>query len=137
VKFVTIKTKKEENSMSRPTKYRKTSKYPETCSLNSKEGNGLTSINIVFCRPIEITLFSDEVEALKLHNIENLSQSKVAKKMKISQPTIARILKKAYKKITRAILEKKTIQIKNRRPVNSKEITFGPKKVLAIERIEK
>jgi len=123
--------------MGRPIKYRKTSKYPDTCPLNPTEENSLTGVNLIFCRPIEITIFSDEIEALKLHNIDNLSQTVVAKKMKISQPTVARILKKAYKKITKAILEQKNIRVKNMRPDHLQNIEPGPKKTIAIERIEK
>ncbi len=40
----------------------------------------------------------DEVEALKLHDVDGLEQIKAAEKMKISQPTFARILDSAYKK---------------------------------------
>jgi len=100
--------------MGRPTKYRKTKKYPEHSLLPPNEENILSGINITFCRPIEITIFSDELEALRLHNLCNLSQVETAKKMQISQPTVARILKRAYKKLSKAILEGKTIKVKNK-----------------------
>jgi len=120
--------------MGRPTKYRKTNKYTKTCPPSSTEEDNLSGLSIALCRPIEATLFSDEIEALKLRNIDNLSQSKIAKKMKISQPTVARILKKAYKKITRALLEQKTICVKS---IHPQSIELGPKKIIAIERINK
>jgi len=123
--------------MGRPTKYRKTSKYQNKYPTNLGEENSLTSINLIFCRPIEITIFADEIEALKLRNVNNLPQAEVAKKMKVSQPTIARILKKAYKKITCAILEQKKIRIKNMRSDEPQNIEIGPKKVIAIERTKK
>lgn len=66
-----------------------------------------------FVLSTEEIIFADEIEALKLHNIDNLSQIDVAKKMGISQPTVTRILKKAYKKITKALIEGKTIKIQN------------------------
>ncbi|MFC1842266.1 DUF134 domain-containing protein [Candidatus Dependentiae bacterium] len=124
--------------MSRPLKYRKTDKYTEICLQPSKESS-FTVLNIIFCRPIEITLFSDEVEALKLCNMYDLSQAEIAKKMKISQPTIARILKKAYKKVTRAIVEGKAIRIKNIHHSNTEKIKLGlgtPAPVSAMERFE-
>ncbi len=59
----------------------------------------------------EVVLMPDEVEALKLYEIDNLEQIVAAKRMKISQPTFARILGKAYKKMARAIVEGKAIRI--------------------------
>ena len=59
----------------------------------------------------EEELFHDELEALKLHDVDGLDQIKAAKKMKISQPTFGRILDKAYKKIATAIIKGKAIKI--------------------------
>lgn len=59
----------------------------------------------------EIILLPDELEALKLHDIDGLEQIEAAKKMKISQSTFARILDKAYKKIAEAIIKGKAIRI--------------------------
>lgn len=59
----------------------------------------------------EEELFPDELEALKLHDVDGLDQIKAAKKMNISQPTFGRILDKAYKKITTAIVKGKAIKI--------------------------
>lgn len=59
----------------------------------------------------EIILFSDEIEALKLHDVDGLDQINAAKKMKISQPTFGRILDKAYKKIAIAIIKGQAIKI--------------------------
>ena len=46
----------------------------------------------------EIILTIDEAEAIKLIDFENMEQAKAAKKMKVSQPTLSRILKSARKK---------------------------------------
>ncbi|MEJ2347630.1 MAG: DUF134 domain-containing protein, partial [Patescibacteria group bacterium] len=43
----------------------------------------------------EIILFPDEVEALKLYNLDALEQKEAAEKMGISQPTFARTLQSA------------------------------------------
>jgi len=98
--------------MAKPIKY---SKVADFFFYQAIKERALTALDIIFCRPIEITLFFDEIEALKLHNIDDFSQIEVAERMNISQPTVARILKRAYKKITTALLEGKTIRIKNMR----------------------
>lgn len=59
----------------------------------------------------EVELLSDELEALKLHDVDGFDQIEAAKKMKVSQPTFGRILDKAYKKIAKAIIEGKAIKI--------------------------
>lgn len=59
----------------------------------------------------EVVLFPDEIEALKLYEIDNLEQKDAAKKMRISQPTFARILDSAYKKIADALIKGKAIRI--------------------------
>ena len=60
----------------------------------------------------EIEVDSDELEALKLHDVDGFDQIKAAEKMKISQPTFARILNSAYKKIAIALVEGKAIRLK-------------------------
>lgn len=62
----------------------------------------------------EVTLFSDEVEALKLHEVDDLEHTQAAAKMKISQPTFGRIINAAYKKIGQAIVQGKAIRIEQR-----------------------
>ena len=59
----------------------------------------------------EEELFHDELEALKLHDVDGLGHIEAAKKMKVSQPTFGRILDKAYKKIATAIVKGKAIKI--------------------------
>ncbi|HRZ30334.1 MAG TPA: DUF134 domain-containing protein [Candidatus Paceibacterota bacterium] len=59
----------------------------------------------------EIELTLEELEALRLKNIESLDQVEAAKKMKTSQSTFQRILASAYKKITEALVEGKAIKI--------------------------
>lgn len=62
----------------------------------------------------EIVLFPDELEALKLYEVDGLAQTVAAKKMKISQPTFARILESANKKIAQAIITGKAIRIEEK-----------------------
>lgn len=59
----------------------------------------------------ETILTKEEVEAVRLIDLENQDQNKVAKKMKISQPTLSRLLTSARKKIADAIINGKSIKI--------------------------
>jgi len=59
----------------------------------------------------EVLLLADELEALKLYEVDGLEQTIASKKMKISQPTFARILASANKKIAEAIVYGKAIKI--------------------------
>jgi predicted DNA-binding protein (UPF0251 family) len=63
----------------------------------------------------EMVLLPDELEALKLHEVDGLEQIEASKKMKISQPTFARILGSSYKKIAQAIINGKAIRIETRK----------------------
>lgn len=75
--------------------------------------------NVVYFKPqgipmpnlkmVELT--SEEVEALRLKNIENLEQKEAAKKMGTSQSTFQRILSSGYKKLSDAIINGKAIRI--------------------------
>ncbi|OIO45281.1 hypothetical protein COX24_01930 [bacterium (Candidatus Gribaldobacteria) CG23_combo_of_CG06-09_8_20_14_all_37_87_8] len=59
----------------------------------------------------ETNLLPEELEALKLCDAENIEQIKAAKKMKISQSTLSRILLSARKKVACAIIEGKAIRL--------------------------
>jgi len=59
----------------------------------------------------EIVLLPDELEALKLYEVDGLEQIEAARKMKISQPTFARILKSAQKKMAQAVIKGEAIRI--------------------------
>ncbi|MFA5349191.1 MAG: DUF134 domain-containing protein [Candidatus Paceibacterota bacterium] len=59
-----------------------------------------------------VDLTTEEAEALRLRNMEDLEQIECAKRMKTSQSTFQRILSSAYKKITEAIIKGKAIKIK-------------------------
>jgi uncharacterized protein len=62
----------------------------------------------------EVVLSPDELEALKLYEVDRLEQIKASKKMKISQPTFARLLGSANKKVAQAIIRGKAIKIEGR-----------------------
>ena len=53
----------------------------------------------------------DELEAVRLKDLEQLDQKSAAKKMNISQPTFHRLVLSARKKITDALINGKAIKI--------------------------
>jgi len=53
----------------------------------------------------------DEAEAVRLVDLEEEDQRRVAKHMKISQPTLSRLLKSGRKKLAEAIVKGKAIKI--------------------------
>jgi len=59
----------------------------------------------------EVELSLEEMEAIRLKNIQGLGQIEAALKMKTSQSTFQRILTSAYKKIAEALVEGKAIKI--------------------------
>jgi len=59
----------------------------------------------------EVDLSIDELEVLRLCDLKDLEQKEAAKKMKVSQSTLQRILTSARKKITEALIEGKAIKI--------------------------
>lgn len=59
----------------------------------------------------EIKITFEEVESLRLKDVENLNQEDCSKKMGISQPTFFRILNSARKKASDAIVKGKAIRI--------------------------
>jgi len=62
----------------------------------------------------EVELKHDELEAMRLKNVEGLDQHACAKKMDISQSTFQRILTSANKKIAKALVEGKAIRIEGK-----------------------
>lgn len=90
--------------MSRPRKCRFI-KLPSCARYFKPRGIPLTDLE-------EIVLKADEIEALRLKEIENLSHQDCAQKMGISRTTFHRDLESAHRKITEAILQNKAIKIK-------------------------
>ena len=62
----------------------------------------------------EVDLGVDEIEAIRLCDFKEQNQVEAAKKMKISQSTLQRILSLAHKKIAQALIEGKAIRITKR-----------------------
>ena len=65
-------------------------------------------------RCLEVVQMSlEEMEALRLKNLEGLEQTEAAKKMNTSQSTFARILASACQKTADALINGKAIRIEN------------------------
>ena len=62
----------------------------------------------------EVVLMPDELEALKLHEVDGLEQIQASEKMRISQPTFARLLTTAHQKVAQAIISGKAIRIEGK-----------------------
>ena len=60
----------------------------------------------------EVILTMDEIEAMRLAELEDLDQEEAAKKMKISRITFLRILHSAHKKIAESLIYGKAIRMK-------------------------
>lgn len=75
----------------------------------------------------EEVLTVDELEALRLTDVEQLEQTKAAKKMQISQSTLQRILTKAHQKVSTALTMGRAIKIEGGAYImqNSQQPTGG------------
>jgi len=60
---------------------------------------------------VESILTFEEFEAIRLVDYEGMEQEKAAKQMKISQPTLSRLLLSGRKKIADALVNSKSIKI--------------------------
>jgi predicted DNA-binding protein (UPF0251 family) len=83
------------NMVGRPKIPRKTYCVPE-CSCFKPNKTSKKSEDIV--------LMKDELEVINFCDKQGLKQNEAAKKMKVSQPTLARILSSAHKKLADAII---------------------------------
>ena len=87
----------------RPRRYRRI-KFDHSANFYKPQGIPLKDLDI-----IELSI--EELEALRLKNIENKSQDECAKIMKTSQSTFQRILSEAYKKVSVGLVGRKAIKI--------------------------
>lgn len=59
----------------------------------------------------EIALTLDEIEAIRLADIEDLYQADAAEKMGVSRQTFGNIIARAHKKVASALLQGKALRI--------------------------
>lgn len=99
--------------MPRPEKIRKTRCNPASYYFKPKD--------IPMSELEEIILASDELEAIRLADMDELFQENAAIKMNISRATFGRILMRAHKKIAEAIINGKAIRISENIPQTIKD----------------
>ena len=99
-----------EINMSRP-KLRRRIRFQHKTRYFKPQGIPLRNLEAV-------ELSHEEVEALRLKNIEDLDQIECAKLMNTSQSTFQRILSSAYKKISLALVKGQAICIGDQRTEN-------------------
>jgi len=58
-----------------------------------------------------VTLSKDELEAIRLADLEGLYHEEAASRMEISRPTFGRILSNARKKLADAVINAKAIEL--------------------------
>jgi len=90
--------------MPRPTKCRRIDFYPESTEF--------APVGKTNCSEDKICLKIEELEAMRLKDIEELSQEECAEKMRVSRQTFQNIIESARKKVTSALIEGKELQIK-------------------------
>lgn len=91
--------------MGRPKLPRKTCCHP-ACTCYRPEGGKVRNQD-------SLVLEKDELEAVSLYDVDNLDQKAAARKMRVSQPTFARILKSAHQKVSRALVKGKRITFRS------------------------
>jgi uncharacterized protein len=98
--------------MARPEKKRKISCNPASYYFKPR-GISLADLD-------EIELAQDELEAIRLADLNGLFQEDAAAKMLVSRATFGRIIFKAHKKIAEAIITGKAIRISDSFPQSIK-----------------
>jgi predicted DNA-binding protein (UPF0251 family) len=60
-----------------------------------------------------VTLYQDELEAVKLCDLEGLTQEEAGKRMGVSRGTVQRLITTAHRKIADAIVNQKALTFKD------------------------
>ncbi|OHB56809.1 MAG: hypothetical protein A2Y07_06760 [Planctomycetes bacterium GWF2_50_10] len=90
--------------MARPCKCRKIGLTPNVVYFKPR--------GIPLCSLEEVCLSLDEVEAMRLSDLEGLYQEDAARQMNISRQTFGNIINSAHKKVADALINGKALQIK-------------------------
>jgi len=89
--------------MARPRKFRNITWQPEW-KLFTPIGDKTLEVE-------ELILNHDEIESIRLKDLECLDQKQASEKMNISQPTFCRLVKEARKKVAKALINGNAIKI--------------------------
>ena len=82
---------------------------------------------IKMCSLEEVSLTFDEIEAIRLADLENLYQEQVATRMGVSRQTVGRILVSARKKVAEALVTGKAIRLEGGQIQFCNPTCFDPK----------
>jgi predicted DNA-binding protein (UPF0251 family) len=89
--------------MARPTKWRRVAFMPQVTFFKPAG---------VPARPLEkVALSVEELEAIRLKDVEGLQQEECAERMRISRPTFHRVLESARRKVADALINGKAVRI--------------------------
>ncbi len=61
----------------------------------------------------KVTLSYDELEAIRLADLEGMYQQDASQLMNVSRPTFSRIIERAHQKIAEALIHSKAIEIED------------------------
>lgn len=89
--------------MARPKKFRRIEFFPQNTYF--------IPLGKQRCKVDEVKLRLEELEAMRLKDIEGLNQEECAEKMEVSRQTFQNIIDIARKKVTMALIEGKAINI--------------------------
>jgi len=92
--------------MPRPKKYRCIKCKPDATYFKPR---GIPMMHLE-----EIALTIDELEAIRLADLEELYHEDAAKKMRISRQTFGRILNNAHKKVSECLIKGKALKIETK-----------------------
>ena len=93
----------EQEEMSRPVCCRRVQCAP-ACTYFKPRG-------VPLCELEEVCLGLDELEALRLADLEGMYQDQAAEKMQVSRPTFSRIVETARRKVAEAIVRGKALKL--------------------------
>ena len=83
-------------------------KKQRLCGCRFK-GKAFKPTGVPMSKVDQVTLFHDELEALKLCDLDDLTQEEAGRKMGVSRGTVQRILSSGRKKVASALAEGKAI----------------------------
>ncbi|WP_031516291.1 DUF134 domain-containing protein [Desulfofalx alkaliphila] len=89
--------------MSRPSKCRRVEFIPEITYFKPA---GVPLVNLE-----EVSLAVEELEAIRLKDLEYLEQEQCAQRMQVSRPTFHRVLTSARHKVAQALVQGKAIRV--------------------------
>ncbi len=91
--------------LGRPRRYRRID-FKHKSNFFKPQGVPMSTLNI-------LNINKEELEVLRLKDLEELDQNECAKKMNTSQSTFQRILSSARKKVSKALVEGLAIKIED------------------------